>query len=358
MKAYLILEDGTVFEGERIGADRDTVCEVVFNTAMAGYLEVLTDPSYAGQGVTMTYPLMGNYGINEEDAESRQPWASAFIVQQVARRASNYRSREELDAYLTRHDIPGIAGLDTRALTRHLRTRGTMNGMLTSRTDWNIQACVKLARDYRVRGVVARVSRKEMEHFPGQGPRVALMDYGAKNSILKSLRRRGCDLYVFPQDAPAEEVLAVKPDGIMLSNGPGDPEECTGPIACVRRLYESGIPIFGICLGHQITALALGARTEKMEYGHRGVNHPVKELATGRVYITSQNHGYVVRGDSVPSEGKVSFVNVNDGTVEGVSYDGGRVFTVQFHPEASPGPVDTGFLFDRFIHVMGGKRDA
>ena len=268
------------------------------------------------------------------------------------------RSREELDAYLARHDIPGIAGLDTRALTRHLRTRGTMNGMLTSRTDWNIQACVKLARDYRVRGVVARVSRKEMEHFPGQGPRVALMDYGAKNSILKSLRRRGCDLYVFPQDAPAEEVLAVKPDGIMLSNGPGDPEECTGPIACVRRLYESGIPIFGICLGHQITALALGARTEKMEYGHRGVNHPVKELATGRVYITSQNHGYVVRGDSVPSEGKVSFVNVNDGTVEGVSYDGGRVFTVQFHPEASPGPVDTGFLFDRFIHVMGGKRDA
>lgn len=206
--------------------------------------------------------------------------------------------------------------------------------------------------------MVARVSRKEMEHFPGQGPRVALMDYGAKNSILKSLRRRSCDLYVFPQDAPAEEVLAVKPDGIMLSNGPGDPEECTGPIACVRKLYESGIPIFGICLGHQITALALGARTEKMEYGHRGVNHPVKELATGRVYITSQNHGYVVRGDSVPGEGKVSFVNVNDGTVEGVSYDGGRVFTVQFHPEASPGPVDTGFLFDRFIHVMGGKRDA
>ena len=247
----------------------------------------------------MTYPLMGNYGINEEDAESRQPWASAFIVQQVARRASNYRSREELDAYLTRYDIPGIAGLDTRALTRHLRTRGTMNGMLTSRTDWNIQACVKLARDYRVRGVVARVSRKEMEHFPGQGPRVALMDYGAKNSILKSLRRRGCDLYVFPQDAPAEEVLAVKPDGIMLSNGPGDPEECTGPIACVRRLYESGIPLFGICLGHQITALALGARTEKMEYGHRGVNHPVTELATGRVYITSQNHGYVVTAESV-----------------------------------------------------------
>ena len=225
MKAYLILEDGTVFEGRRIGADRDVVCEVVFNTAMAGYLEVLTDPSYAGQGVAMTYPLMGNYGINEEDAESRRPWASAFIVQSVARRASNYRSEEELDRYLSRYDIPGIAGLDTRALTRHLRTRGTMNGMITSREDLSIQACSKIARDYRVTGVVKMVSRTEMEHIPGEGKRVALMDYGAKNSILRSLRRRGCDLYVFPYNTPAEEVLAIQPDGIMLSNGPGDPEE-------------------------------------------------------------------------------------------------------------------------------------
>lgn len=358
MKAYLILEDGTVFEGRRIGADRDVVCEVVFNTAMAGYLEVLTDPSYAGQGVAMTYPLMGNYGINEEDAESRRPWASAFIVQSVARRASNYRSEEELDRYLSRYDIPGIAGLDTRALTRHLRTRGTMNGMITSREDLSIQACSKIARDYRVTGVVKMVSRTEMEHIPGEGKRVALMDYGAKNSILRSLRRRGCDLYVFPYNTPAEEVLAIQPDGIMLSNGPGDPEECVESIACVRKLYDSGLPIFGICLGHQITALAMGAKTVKMDYGHHGVNHPVKELSTGRVYITSQNHNFMVKADTIPAEGQVSFLNVNDGSVEGVTYDGGRVYTVQFHPEASPGPVDTNFLFDRFINVMGGQRDA
>lgn len=358
MKAYLILEDGTVFEGKRIGSDRDVVCEVVFNTAMAGYLEVLTDPSYAGQGVTMTYPLMGNYGINEEDAESRRPWASAFIVQTVARRASNYRSEEELDRYLKRWDIPGIAGLDTRALTRHLRSQGTMNGMITSGEGQSIQACAKIARAYSVTGVVKMVSRPQPEHFAGTGYKVALMDYGAKNSIIKSLCRRGCDVTVFPQDTPASDVLAIHPDGVMLSNGPGDPKECTGPIACVRELYDSGIPIFGICLGHQITALAMGADTEKLDYGHRGVNHPVKELATGRVYITSQNHGYVVRGETIPNFAKVSYVNVNDGTIEGVTYDGGRVYTVQFHPEASPGPVDTNFLFDRFINVMGGKRDA
>lgn len=358
MKAYLILEDGTVFEGARMGADRDAVCEIVFNTAMAGYLEVLTDPSYAGQGVAMTYPLMGNYGVNQEDAESDRPWASAFIVQQVARRASNYRSQEELDGYLRRYDIPGIAGLDTRALTRHLRTRGTMNGMITSRQDVSVQACAALAGQYAIGDVVSKVSRKQVEHIGGAGPRVALMDYGAKRSIIKSLCRRGCEIYVFPHDAKASDVLAVAPHGIMLSNGPGDPKACTASIACVKQLVTSGIPIFGICLGHQITALAMGGDTQRLDYGHRGVNHPVKEIATGRVYITSQNHGYVVSGASLPGGAEVSFVNVNDGTIEGVTYLGGRVNTVQYHPEASPGPTDTRFLFDRFIKQMGGKCDA
>ena len=290
--------------GRRIGADRDVVCEVVFNTAMAGYLEVLTDPSYAGQGVAMTYPLMGNYGINEEDAESRRPWASAFIVQSVARRASNYRSEEELDRYLSRYDIPGIAGLDTRALTRHLRTRGTMNGMITSREDLSIQACSKIARDYRVTGVVKMVSRTEMEHIPGEGKRVALMDYGAKNSILRSLRRRGCDLYVFPYNTPAEEVLAIQPDGIMLSNGPGDPEDCAKSIACVAEALRSGLPIFGICLGHQLMALAM-----RREYRQAEIRPPrrqpsgARSCPAGRVYITSQNHGYAVKADTVPAAG-------------------------------------------------------
>ena len=359
MKAYLILEDGTVFEGRRIGADRDVVCEVVFNTAMAGYLEVLTDPSYAGQGVAMTYPLMGNYGINEEDAESRRPWASAFIVQSVARRASNYRSEEELDRYLSRYDIPGIAGLDTRALTRHLRTRGTMNGMITSREDLSIQACSKIARDYRVTGVVKMVSRTEMEHIPGEGKRVALMDYGAKNSILRSLRRRGCDLYVFPYNTPAEEVLAIQPDGIMLSNGPGDPEECVESIACVRKLYDSGLPIFGICQGHQVISLAYGARTFKMKFGHRGGNHPVKNLETGKVEITSQNHSFAVDTESLKGTGlTLTHLNLLDDTAEGVECRADRIFSVQYHPESAPGPQDSTYLFDKFIKMMEESQNA
>ena len=283
---------------------------------------------------------------------TRRPWASAFIVQSVARRASNYRSEEELDRYLSRYDIPGIAGLDTRALTRHLRTRGTMNGMITSREDLSIQACSKIARDYRVTGVVKMVSRTEMEHIPGEGKRVALMDYGAKNSILRSLRRRGCDLYVFPYNTPAEEVLAIQPDGIMLSNGPGDPEECVESIACVRKLYDSGLPIFGICLGHQITALAMGAKTVKMDYGHHGGNHPVKDVEKNVVMITAQNHGFAVDEATLPANLRVTHKSLFDGTLQGIHRTDKPAFSFQGHPEASPGPHDAAPLFDHFIALI------
>ena len=229
-----------------------------------------------------------------------------------------------------------------------------MNGMITSREDLSIQACSKIARDYRVTGVVKMVSRTEMEHIPGEGKRVALMDYGAKNSILRSLRRRGCDLYVFPYNTPAEEVLAIQPDGIMLSNGPGDPEECVESIACVRKLYDSGLPIFGICLGHQLLALANGFKTEKLKYGHRGTNQPVQNLETGRVYISSQNHGYAVVSSTIdPEIADEYFNNVNDRTCEGVRYKKIPAFSVQFHPEACGGPRDTAFLFDKFFEMMG-----
>lgn len=391
MKAFLILEDGTVFEGTHIGADKEIISEIVFNTSMAGYLEVLTDPSYAGQAVCMTYPLIGNYGICKEDMESGKLWPDGFIVRELSRIASNFRSDITIQEVLESYGVPGIAGIDTRALTKILREKGTMNGMITTNEAYNIDDIIPKLKEYTTGKVVESVTCEnkyeisgsktleengpisgssrytgEKEKKPsmvrklnGLGKKVALLDLGAKDNIAKSLAMRGCDVTVYPANTKAEEIFEAKPDGIMLSNGPGDPKECTAIIEEIKKLYEGDIPIFAICLGHQLMALATGADTFKMKYGHRGGNHPVKDLATGKVYISSQNHGYVVDMDKLdPKVATPAFVNVNDGTNEGLAYTGKNIFTVQFHPEACPGPQDSGYLFDRFITMMEETNNA
>lgn len=353
MKAFLILEDGTVFTGTSIGSTKEIISEIVFNTSMTGYLEVLTDPSYAGQTVVMTYPLIGNYGICHEDMESARPWPDGYIVRELSRIPSNFRSEDTIQNFLEKHDIPGIAGIDTRALTKILREKGTMNGMITTNENYNIEEILPKLKDYTTGKVVEKVTCREKYVLEGDGPKVALLDLGAKRNIVRSLNQRGCQVTVYPALTSAEEILASNPDRIMLSNGPGDPKECTTIIEEIRKLYQTDIPIFAICLGHQLMALANGADTHKMKYGHRGGNHPVKDLATSRVYISSQNHGYVVDTENLdPAVAAPAFVNVNDGTNEGLSYTGKNIFTVQFHPEACPGHLDSGYLFDRFMKMM------
>ena len=357
MKAFLILEDGTVFTGVSIGSRREIISEIVFNTSMTGYLEVLTDPSYAGQAVVMTYPLIGNYGICYEDMESERPWPDGYIVRELSRIPSNFRSENTIQHFLEEHDIPGISGIDTRALTKILREKGTMNGMITTNENYKIEEILPKLAAYTTGKVVERVTCREKYVLEGAGPKVALFDLGAKRNIARSLNQRGCEVTVYPAFTKAEEIIASRPDGIMLSNGPGDPKECTEIIEEIWKLSQTDIPIFAICLGHQLMALANGADTYKMKYGHRGGNHPVKDLQTGRVYISSQNHGYVVDTERLDASVAVpAFVNVNDGTNEGLRYTGKNIFTVQFHPEACPGPLDSGYLFDRFLNMMEVNR--
>ena len=397
MKAFLILEDGTVFEGNHIGADKEIISEIVFNTSMAGYLEVLTDPSYAGQAVCMTYPLIGNYGVCREDCESLKPWPDGFIVRELSRIPSNFRCDVSIQEYLEENGVPGIEGIDTRALVRILREKGTMNGMITTNADYKLEEVIPKLKAYTTGNVVEKVTcsekytmapskdladngpisgsavfvkadyeagKREMrpsmvKELNGAGLKVALMDFGAKRNIPHSLCQRGCEVTIYPAQTKAEEIIADAPDGIMLSNGPGDPKECTEIIKEIKKLYDTDIPIFAICLGHQLMALATGADTHKLKYGHRGGNHAVKDLATGRVYISSQNHGYVVDTDNLdPKIAVPAFINVNDGTNEGLSYTGKRIFTVQYHPEACPGPQDSGYLFDRFIDMMKDKKEG
>ncbi len=389
-KAYLILEDGTVFEGVHIGADKEVISEIVFNTTMAGYPEVFTDPSYAGQAVCMTYPLIGNYGVCKEDMESDRIWIDALIVREISRRASNFRSEGSIEDFLKEYDIPGIAGIDTRALTRILREKGTMNGCITTNGDYDLSDITSRCKEYTVGDVVNKVTCKEkytvhctdvkceearagrytvndgVANHPDEnekitpiGKHVALLDFGVKKNIVRCLARRGMDVTVFPAESDPKEIIEGGFDGIMLSNGPGDPKTCKKVIENIKVLYESGIPIFAICLGHQLMALATGGDTYKMKYGHRGGNHPVKDLETGRVYISSQNHGYCVDVNSISSDTAVpSFVNVNDSTCEGLKYLNKNVYTVQFHPEADPGPKDPAVLFDKFIEMMGGTSRA
>ena len=358
MKAFLILEDGTVFTGTSIGSTRDMISEIVFNTSMTGYLEVLTDPSYAGQAVVMTYPLIGNYGITP-DMESLKAWPDGYIVRELSRMPSNFRCEGTIQDFLKKYDIPGIAGVDTRALTKILREKGTMNGMITTNENYDLDEVISKLKNYKVEGVVSKVTCAEKYVLEGTGKKVALLDLGAKKNIAKSLNDRGCEVTVYPADTTADEIIASNPDGIMLSNGPGDPAECTSIIKEIKKLYETDIPIFAICLGHQLMALATGADTKKMKYGHRGGNHPVKDLESGHVYISSQNHGYMVDGDTVNKDiARVAFVNVNDKTVEGLRYINKNIFTVQFHPEACPGPQDSDTLFDEFINMMEVRKNA
>lgn len=351
--AFLVLENGKVFEGQSFGAEHEVIGEIVFTTSMTGYLETLTDPSYYGQVVIQTFPLIGNYGVIPADFESPVPTLKAYIVRNRCQEPSNFRCEGTLDTFLKDQNIPGIYGIDTRALTRIVREYGVMNCKVVYTLD-NLEQDLKDLKAYTVTDAVKSVSRNEKEELKAEAPKrnVALWDFGAKSSIAKSLLKRGCNVTIFPATATAEEILDMNPDGIMLSNGPGDPQENKDIIAELKTLCEKKIPTFAICLGHQLLALSQGAQTDKLKYGNRGENQPATDTGTGRVYITSQNHGYVVVGSSLPRNAKESFINANDGTCEGVTYTNMPAFSVQFHPEACAGPLDTEFLFDQFIELM------
>ena len=360
MKARLLLEDGTLFEGKAFGSEGEAAGEVVFNTGMTGYQEVLSDPSYCGQIVTMTYPLIGNYGINRDDFESMRPWIRGFVVRKHETSPSHWRAGANLDQLLKEYGIPGISGIDTRMLTRILRRHGTMRGLIATGGEPLAELKERLAAMPAVRQPVALVSTPRAYRCPGAGERIVLVDFGSKLGILRELTARGCDVVVVPHDATAEQIRAYSPDGILLSNGPGDPKDAPYAINTIRELLGGGdIPIFGICLGHQLLALACGADTGKLTFGHRGANHPVKELATGRCLITSQNHGYTVLDDSIAATDlAVTQINNNDGTIEGLRHRYLPAFSVQFHPEAAPGPYDSNGLFDRFLELIRERRAA
>ena len=369
MQSYLILANGQVFRGQSIGCPGTTIGEVVFATGMVGFEETLTDPSYYGQIITQTYPLIGNYGMNSEDVESGKIWAKGYIVREACKTPSNFRSEETLDAFLKKNGIIGIEGIDTRSLTRTLRESGVMNGAITTEFDPDAEPEKKAAlmpaiTAYAVTEAVATVTcAAPMTFEPTTNVidgrevdtplHVALLDLGCKNNIVRCLQKRGCRVTVLPGTATAAELAALNPDGLMLSNGPGDPAENVGIIANIKEMLDTGIPTFGICLGHQLTALAAGAKTCKLKYGHRGANQPVTSPAKQRTFITSQNHGYAVMADTLPEAvGKMSYFNANDGTCEGMDYFKWNCFTVQFHPEANGGPKDTEFLFDEFVKRM------
>lgn len=356
MKAFLILEDGTVFEGTSIGSKNDVISEIVFNTSMAGYIEVLTNPSYAGQAVAMTYPLVGNYGITP-DMESKNVWPDGYIVRELSRIPSNFRSEGTIQDFLAEHEIPGIAGIDTRELTRILREKGTMNGMITTNESFDLEEVLPQIKSYKAGDVVSKVTCSEKYVLEGNGAKVAVLDLGVKNSVLATLTARGCEVTVYPANTAAEEILAAKPDGILLSNGPGAPEECEAVTAEIKKLCESGVPVMAIDLGHLLLARANGAKTYKLKHGHRGANYPVKDLQTGRVHIVSQEHGYAVDTESLDASAVVpAFENVNDKTNEGLTYTGKNIISVQFQPDACTNPHNTGYLFDRFMEMMGGTK--
>lgn len=354
-KVYLTLQNGKEFQGLRFGAEGDTVGELVFTTGMTGYIETLTDPSYFGQIVAQTFPLIGNYGMIPHDAESKKPWVSAYIVREKCDKPSNFRCESTVEDYLKKNNVIGIYGVDTRELTKIVRESGVMNAAITSKPLKNFDEF----KSYRIKDAVKSVTCENVEYFGNpNGLKVAVWDFGAKENIVRELVKRGCYCIKIPSFYSAEQILNLNPEGLMLTNGPGDPAENVEIIENLKKIVGK-LPVFGICLGHQLLALAMGGKTVKMKYGHRGANQPVKELSTGRVYISSQNHGYEVVSSSLQNIGKLSFVNANDGTCEGFDYPELNAFTVQFHPEACGGPQDASFLFDKFItKIEESKRNA
>ena len=348
MKAKLILENGMTFEGKAFGNLEDTVGEVVFNTGMTGYQEVLTDPSYYGQIVTMTYPLIGNYGINLEDIESKNPKVKGFIVRELCNDPSNFRCEMNLEDYLKQNNIIGIQGIDTRALTKILRNSGTMKGIIATENIHEDEINERL-RNFCNKKAVQSVTVKESYTLEGNGKHIAVLDFGIKQNILRSFQKKGCKLTVFPANTCYEKILKVIPDGIFLSNGPGDPEDLEEVIENLKMLIGKK-PIVGICLGHQLLALTLGGETGKLKFGHRGCNHPVKDLEENKIHITSQNHGYVVT--KLPDNMIMTHVSVNDGTCEGMRHKNLPIFSVQYHPEACPGPFDASYIFDKFLEML------
>lgn len=352
MQAKLLLEDGTLFTGQSFGAEGETTGEVVFNTGITGYQEVLSDPSYCGQIVTMTYPLIGNYGINRDDFESVRPYINGFVVRRHEPVPSNWRAQYTIDELLREHGIIGISDIDTRMLTRRIRHQGTMRGILTSGSLSTEELMERLNHSTPVTNQVSHTSTNHIYNSPGPKERIVLIDYGAKTGIVRELSQRGCDVVVVPQDTTAEQIRRLHPDGIQLSNGPGDPKDVPAAVQVLSELLGE-YPIFGICLGHQLFALACGADTDKLKFGHRGGNHPVKDLQTGRCYITSQNHGYTVKESSIEgTELEVTHINNNDKTIEGLKHKKYPAFSVQYHPEAAPGPFDNGYLFDQFLTMI------
>ncbi|MFA7636312.1 MAG: carbamoyl phosphate synthase small subunit [Monoglobales bacterium] len=354
---YLVLENGKIFKGEGFGKIGETVGELVFTTAMTGYNETITDPSYFGQIITQTFPLIGNYGTISEDFESRKPFLRGYIAKNICDTPSNFRCGGTLSEYLKQNNVVGLSGIDTRELTRILRESGTMNGKITDNIS-DVDKIIKELKEYSVKDAVKSVSSGETETYHAENPKkkVVLWDFGVKLNMVRELLKRGCDVTVVPYNTKAEEIQKLSPDGILLSNGPGDPKENTEIIAEIKKIIKQKIPTFGICLGHQLLALANGAHTEKLKYGHRGANHPAKDLDTKRVYITSQNHGYAVIKESLPENARCNFINLNDNSCEGIVYSDMPAFSVQFHPEACGGPQDSNFLFDKFISLMEGVK--
>lgn len=354
--AILVLEDGRTFHGASFGAEGETFGEMVFNTSMSGYQEILTDPSYAGQIVCMTYPLIGNYGVNPEDVESRKPWVAGFVVKEASRIRSNWRSTQSLDEYLKENGIVGIEGIDTRALVRHIRDKGAMRvGVSTQASAEELLEKVLASPDMKNRELASEVTINEAFDYPAVNDakyHIVAYDFGVKTNSLREFAKYGCRITVVPAATSADEVLALQPDGIFLSNGPGDPASMTTVVDEIKKLTESQVPMFGICLGHQILGQVFGGETYKMKFGHRGGNQPIKDLTTGKVEITSHNHGFAVNADSLPADVEVTHINLNDNTVAGLRHKTLPVFSVQYHPESAPGPHDSEYLFERFIKLM------
>lgn len=356
-KAILVLEDGRTFEGASFGADGEAFGEMVFNTSMSGYQEILTDPSYAGQIVAMTYPLIGNYGVNEEDVESRRPWVEGFVVREASRVRSNFRSTKSLQDYLAENHIVGIEQIDTRALVRHIRDKGAMRaGISTIETDANALLEKVLASPEMANRELASVVTVDDDYsYPASDTEkyhVVAYDFGVKTNSLREFAKFGCRITVVPAETTADEVLALQPDGIFLSNGPGDPASMTTVVDQIKKLAASQKPMFGICLGHQLIGEAFGGKTYKLKFGHRGGNQPIKDLTTGKIEITSHNHGFAVDAESLPPDVEVTHINLNDQTVAGLRHKTLPVFSVQYHPESAPGPHDSEYLFERFIELM------